>query len=403
MLFPRDLAASVRECSATFPALLVTGPRQVGKSTLLETAAEPGRRVVTLDDPAARRLARDDPAFFFQTYRPPLLIDEIQYAPQLFPHIKMICDRERRNGLFWMTSSQQFDMMRGVSESLAGRVAVLDLLGLSSSEIARRPRMATFLERLLDPATPATTPPVSPAECFRRILRGSYPALWANPRLDATRFFGSYVRTYLERDIRRIVAVEKESEFLSFLRVAAARTGQMLNYTDLARDAGVSPNTAKAWLSVLRTSGLVYLLHPYSRNLTVRAVKTPKLYFTDTGLACHLVGWTSPKTLMDGAFAGAILETHVVSEILKSFLHLGREAPLWFFRDRDGREIDLVLEAGDRLHPVEIKKKATPPPSDCAAFAAISPDRRGTGAVVCFSETRVPLSRDIRVFNVSDL
>lgn len=402
MLFPRDLAATVRECSDTFPALLVTGPRQVGKSTLLESAAEGGRRVVTLDDPAVRRLARDDPAFFFQTYRPPLLIDEIQYAPQLFPHVKMICDRERRNGLFWMTGSQQFDMMRNVSESLAGRVAVLDLLGLSSSEIARRPRDGTFLDRLLL-STPPGRSPEAPSDCFRRILRGSYPALWANPRLDPVRFFDSYIRTYLERDIRPLVALEKESEFLAFLRVAAARTGQMVNFTDLARDAGVSPNTAKGWLSVLQASGLVRLLRPYSRNLSSRAVKTPKLYFTDTGLACRLVGWTSPKTLMDGAFAGAILETHVVVEILKSFLHLGREAPVWFFRDRDGREIDLLLESDDLLHPVEIKKKATPTPADCAAFAAIPPGRRGTGAVICFSDSRTPLSRDVRVFNVADI
>lgn len=402
MFFERDLAAVVRECSETFPALLVTGPRQVGKSTLLASAAGPERTVVTLDDPETRRLAKTDPAFFFQTYRPPLLIDEIQYAPELFPFVKMACDRERRNGLFWMTGSQQFDMMRNVSESLAGRVAVLDLLGLSSAETARRPRRGSFLDLLLSGAPPGNAP-AEAAAYFRRILRGSFPALWANPRLDATRFFDSYVRTYLERDVRQIVSLEKESAFLSFLRAAAARTAQIVNLADLARDVGVSPNTAKAWLSVLETSGLVFLLRPYSRNLAKRAVKTPKLYFTDTGLACRLTGWTSPGALLNGAYAGAIFETAAVVEILKSFRDLGRAAPLWFFRTHDGKEIDLLVEADNRLHPVEIKKKAAPSAGDCAAFAAIPAGLRGTGAVVCFSETRVPVSRDIRVFNPADI
>lgn len=402
MYYERNLSSTVRECSETFPALLVTGPRQVGKSTLLESVASPDRRVVTLDDPSVRRLARDDPAFFFQTYRPPLLIDEIQYAPGLFPFVKMICDREKRPGLFWMTGSQQFDMMRNVSESLAGRVAILDLLGLSCSEIERRPRAGSFLDNLLSDVPP-DVPPATAAPWFRRILRGAYPALWANPRLDAARFHSSYVRTYLERDVRQIVAVEKESSFLLFLRLVAARTGQTLNMADLARDAGIAPNTAKAWLSVLETSGLVFLLRPYSRNLAKRIVKTPKLYFTDTGLACHLAGWTSPRALLDGAFAGAILETSVVVEILKSFRDFGRDAPLFFYRDRDGREIDLVIEADQRLHPVEIKLKATPSLSDCAAFSVIPPELRGRGGVICFSETRSPLSRDIRVLNVADI
>lgn len=402
MFYKRDLETVVHECSTTFPALLVTGPRQVGKSTLLESCAGPDRRIVTLDDPETRRLAREDPAFFFQTYRPPLLIDEIQYAPGLFPFVKMVCDREKRPGLFWMTGSQQFDMMRNVSESLAGRVAVLDLLGLSSAEIDGRPRTGSFLDRLLAD-TPPAIPPATAAACFKRILRGSYPALWANPRMDPARFHASYVRTYLERDVRQIVAVEKESAFLLFLRLCAARTGQTLNMANLARDAGVAPNTAKAWLSVLETSGLVHLLRPYSRNLSNRIAKTPKLYFTDTGLACHLAGWTSPEALRNGTYAGAILETAVVAEVLKSFRDLGRPAPLWYYRDHDGREIDLVLEADQKLHPVEIKMKSSPSPSDCASFSVIPQDRRGRGAVICFTETRVPLSRDIRLLNVADI
>lgn len=197
--------------------------------------------------------------------------------------------------------------------------------------------------------------------------------------------------------------MEKESAFLLFLRLCAARTGQSLNMANLARDAGVAPNTAKAWLSVLETSGLVHLLRPYSRNLPNRIAKTPKLYFTDTGLACHLAGWTSPEALRNGTYAGAILETAVVAEVLKSFRDLGRPAPLWYYRDHDGREIDLVLEADQKLHPVEIKMKSSPSPSDCTSFSVIPPDRRGRGAVICFTETRVPLSRDIRLLNVADI
>lgn len=399
MYIARTLMAALERASATFPAVLVTGPRQVGKTTLLEHAAEQGRRYVSLDSPTIRSLARNDPELFFQTYSPPLLIDEVQYAPGLFPFIKMIADRQKKNGLFWMTGSQQFQLMKHVSESLAGRVAILDLLGLSQAEKAGRPDTPPFHPE--NTAAPSAPPPTLRG-VYALIQKGSYPALYADPKLDGETFYSSYIRTYLERDVHDLLNVSNEATFVNFMRAVAARTGQLLNYADLSRDLGVSQNTVKAWLSVLQTSGIVYLLQPYAKNLTSRLIKSPKLYFLDTGLCCYLTGWNTPETLEAGAMSGALLETYVVSEIIKSYWHNGMRPWLSFYRDKNACEIDLLIEKNGVLHPIEIKKTAAPRGTDIRHFAALKNHglSTGHGAVICFVPQRLPMNRDVDMIPV---
>lgn len=404
MYYSRTLEKILLETSASFPAVLVTGPRQVGKSTLLEHCADGERHVVSLDHPAVRALARTDPELFFQAHPPPILIDEVQYAPELFPFIKILSDRAKKPGLFWMTGSQQFSMMKNVSESLAGRVAILDLLGLSRSELSGRANAGSFLDALrASPRRHAN--PVTLKELYRTILRGSFPALYERTAMKTGVFYSSYVKTYLERDIRSVLNLTQESAFLRFLTVVAARTAQTVNYSDMSRDLGLAPNTVRSWLSILESSRLIYLLRPYHANFTSRAVKTPKLYFTDTGLCAHLTGWTTPETIESGAMNGALLETFVVMEIVKSFWHRGLEAPVYFYRDKEKREIDMLVEADGLLHPVEVKKTAKPTPFDIRHFALLDAARlkRGIGAVVCLTTERAPLARDVKVMNIGDI
>ena len=315
MYLTRTLEAFIKTSARQFPVLLVTGPRQVGKTTLLRQLSRKDRAYVTLDDPLVLRLAREDPALFFQRFPPPVFIDEIQYAPGLLPYIKMEADRDRTAGRFWLTGSQHFHLMKGVSESLAGRVGIIQLLGLSRVELERRgPDGGPFLP------TPEKIRQLSRqgggltlAELYRLIWRGAYPGLVLDERADRDLFYSSYVQTYLQRDVRDLARVGDETAFLRFLRGAAARTGQLLNLVDLARDADVAPNTAKNWLSILQASGIVYLLEPFHSNITKRLVKTPKLYFLDTGLAAYLTEWSSPETLEAGATSGPILESWLFS------------------------------------------------------------------------------------------
>lgn len=405
----RAIEDRIREISTQFVVLLVTGPRQVGKTTLLRhlAASESGggeRHYVTLDDPALRMLAREDPALFLQRFPPPVLIDEVQYAPELLPHVKMHVDERGKPGDFWLTGSQHFQAMQGITESLAGRVAILDLLGFSAREAdGREARLPPFLptpERLEARAGSAAS--LDLHAVFEKIWRGSFPALIAGPVHERDLFFASYVQTYLQRDVRDLAQVGDESTFLRFLRACAARTGQLLNLSDLARDVDIGVSTARRWLEILEGTRQVYLLRPWHDNLTKRLVKAPKLYFLDTGLAAHLTEWSSARALAAGAMAGAIFETHVVAEILKSAWHRVERPSLWFYRDRDGREIDLVIERDGRLHPIEIKLGATPKKSWNRAFRVLEKrDReRGHGAVVCLYPTPIPLDEQTTVVPV---
>lgn len=397
MYLPRTLETFALSASRHFPVMLVTGARQVGKTTLLRHIRAPERAYVSLDDPMLLDLARRDPALFFQRFRPPLLIDEIQYAPELLPYIKMESDAARTPGLFWLTGSQQFHTMKGVSESLAGRVAVVQLLGLSRREAdGRGAGVQPFLPvpDSLAAAGSASKESLELPELYRAIWRGSYPAIAANSDMDRDLFYLSYVQTYLQRDVRDLARVGDETAFLRFLRVAAARTAQLMNLTDLARDADISVNTAKSWLSILRASGVVHLLEPYSVNLSKRLVKTPKLYFLDTGLCSYLTGWSSPETLEAGAMSGAILETWVVSELLKSYLHNGKHPPFFYYRDRDRREIDLLIVQDEVAYPLEVKKTASPGPGDVSAFGTLHrlDIAAGPGGLICLAKEVVPLT-----------
>jgi len=399
MYISRSLSKLIHESTATFPVVLVTGARQVGKTTVFERSMEPERTYVTLDDPQTKALAKSDPPLFLQAFKPPLLIDEVQYAPELFPHIKIAVDRARRKGMFWLTGSQPFQLMKDVSESLAGRVAVLELAGLSQSEKFGRSDYPFLPDDIcLEPR-----PVHDLYSLYEAILRGSFPELHANPSVNRTIFHSSYLKTYIERDIRQLVQISDESRFLTFVRTAAARTGQLLNFNDMARDVGVSANTVKSWISVLETSGLIYLLPPYHSNIAKRALKTPKLYFTDTGLCSFLCGWETVETLAHGAMSGAMLETYVVSEIVKSYRHNGLSLNLFFYRDRDNREIDLVIERNGTLYPIEIKKSASPKADDAKHFNILSRFGKpvGTGAVVCLHEKFLPLSQNALIVPVS--
>lgn len=409
-MYSRTLEKTIHQISESFPVLLVTGPRQVGKTTLLELCggdyATSGRRYVSLDDLEARSLAQLDPALFLQTWPPPLIIDEIQYAPQLFSAIKVIVDRQKRNGMFWLTGSQKFPLMRGITESLAGRVAIVDLLGLSQHELAGRSASSLpFVPTAGWIAGSRETAPVALMDLYRTIWLGSYPRVHEHGPAVRDLFYRSYIQTYIQRDVQDVLKVSDQMAFHRFLVAAAARTGQLLNYASLARDTGVDNKTAKAWLSVLEASGLVFLLPPYYSNLTKRLVKTPKLYFLDTGLAAYLTRWPDTASLEAGSLSGAILETWVVSEIIKSYWHNGLECNLYFYRDTDQREIDLLIESGDMLYPVEIKKTASPSRSAHTGFCVLEKLGRaiGPGAVVCLVERDIPLSSSVTAIPVGYL
>lgn len=375
-----------------YPALLITGPRQVGKTTMLQKLIElegRNRHYVSLDDLTIRALAKSDPAMFFQLHKPPVFIDEVQYAPELFTYIKISVDQNHRPGDYWMTGSQLFKLMQGVQESLAGRVALLHLLPLSQQEIYSGQAGAFRLDFETLQQKQATAPP-SPTtpQIFERIFAGGMPAFVSKKYDDRNFFYSAYLSTYLERDVRDLSGSIDSLKFLNFITATAARTSQMLNYKGIADDCDIDQATAKSWLRILETLGIVFYLHPYSNNVLKRTIKTPKLYFYDTGLVCYLTRWSSAETVMNGAMNGALLENYVISEIQKSYQNTGKEAYLYYYRDKDGKEIDLLMEGDGQLCPVEIKKSATPEKRMIGSFSVIekSPLKRGTGAIICTAE-----------------
>ena len=382
----RNLEAVVMQVTKEFPAVFVTGPRQVGKTTMLKKLMEgTDRKYVSLDDLNERSLAKNDPELFLQAHKPPVLIDEVQYAPELFPYIKIYADSHHEPGAFWLTGSQVFQMMKGVQESLAGRVAVLSMTSLAQAELSGA-SMTPFevdLEALTE--REKLRIPADMQGIFERIYRGSMPAIVSGRNTNSQIFYSSYLSTYIERDVRLLSDAIDSLKFLRFMTAAAARCSRMLNVAEIAQDADINQKQAKDWLQILETLGIIFYLHPYSNNLLKRLVKTPKLYFYDTGLVCHLTRWSSPEVLENGAMNGAVLENYVVSEIAKTWLNSGKEPYMYYYRDKDAKEIDIVLEHDGILNPIEIKKTSNPGTELTRVFSLLDKASvpRGKGAVVC--------------------
>lgn len=395
MYIKRQIEDTIINASKNYPAVLLTGPRQTGKSTLLKHLSEETRTYVTLDDPQIRYSAMNSPELFFQRFQPPLLIDEIQYAPQLFPYIKMICDEKQENGLFWMTGSQVFEMMRNVQESLAGRVSLLKLYGFSQAEKEGRAALPFPPERERMAELSLSKSRGHNSDIFHSIWKGSMPRVYTQPEMDVEFYYSSYMQTYLERDIRSIANLRNEGSFVKFVQLIAARTAQELNLASLSREIEVDAKTCRSWLDILLATGLVIELPAYSGNLSDRLIKRPKIYFMDTGLACYLTGWQDPKALEAGSFAGAIFETWVIAEILKSWWFNGKLPRFNYYRDKKQCEIDLIIQKNQKIYPFEIKKSS----SASHIFRNFSEIRNleqklGFGGVISLSPNLLPVDEN---------
>ena len=402
MYYTRTLESHILKASKQFPALLLTGPRQIGKTTLLKHLCEDERTYVSLDDLSIRDLANNDPVLFLQRFKPPLLIDEIQYAPDLLPYIKIEADRTRKNGAFWLTGSQQFHLMKGITESLAGRVAIINLFGFSRAEKYRKASSRPFLP---EKSYQNQNKTIDIDTLFKDIWLGFFPALCAGTVTDSNLFYSSYIQTYIERDIRDLSQVGDSRAFLRFIRVCAGRTAQLLNMSDIARDTDISVTTAKKWLGVLESSFQVFIVPSYHSNLTKRLVKAPKLYFFDTGLCAHLTGWTSPETLMSGSMSGAIFENYVLLEILKSWYYQLKTLNIYYYRDKDKKEIDFLIEQNNMLYPIEVKLGATPKQEWLRQFSVLKKLKKkiGPGVVISFAGNPLPLSESVWAINAGDI
>ena len=395
MYIKRHIEETVLRRAKMKGAVVVTGARQVGKTTLIENL-KPEIPKVTFDDLPTRQRAINSPSIFFNITPPPIFVDEVQYAPQIFHYIKILLDSSHNKGDFFLTGSQSFELMKNVTESLAGRAGILELLGLSLREINGlswdKPFIPTF-EYLKERSADKTVLRIP--EIWKIIHRGCLPELALNADFDWADFYADYIKTYIERDVRGLTQVADEDSFYKFMTVCAAMSGQLLNLSSLANDVGISVPTAKRWLSVLKTSGIVFLLKPYSNNAIKRAVKTPKLHFLDIGLASYLTRWMSAENLSIGANNGSFFESFVVSEILKSYTNAGKEADLYFLRDGNRKEIDLLIHENNTLYPIEIKTKAEPDEKDIRSFDMLNNVRGvnvGSGGIICLANDLLQLN-----------
>lgn len=404
----RAMEATFKRMAQEFSVVLLTGPRQVGKTTMLKRLAEAegvNREYVTLDDITEREMAKNDPKLFLQLHKPPVFIDEVQYAPELFPYIKIYVDEHQQAGDFWLTGSQIFKLMDGVQESLAGRVCLLHMSPLSQAEACgctSEPFTVDF-ERLL--MRSKAVAPASIQEVFERIWRGGMPAIVSGVKKEQAAVYSSYISTYIDRDVKEIADRVDSFKFLNFVTVVAALTSQMMNYKTIADAVEISVPTVKNWLNILERLGIIFYLHPYSNNLLKRMVTKPKLYFYDSGLVAYLTKWTDSETLMNGAMSGAILENFVVSEIVKSYQNAGLEPFIYYYRDKDNKEIDIVLERNGTLYPLEVKKTMMPDKRWTNVFGVLDKTslKRGTGGILCLSDKFTAFDRDNLIIPVWEI
>ena len=394
----RTIEESIRQVSEDYSCLLVIGPRQVGKTTVLEHLMEgTARKKVTLDDEENRRLAKTDPALFLELHPAPVLIDEVQYAPELFSYIKIRIDNGAAPGSYWLTGSQAFHMMDLAKESLAGRTAIIHMSALSQTEMygdGSTEPLSITIESLNSRKNHLSVCTV--LEMYERIWKGGMPGHRSGKYKDRDVFYSSYIQTYINRDVSDMIPGVDKLMFADFIRAAACRVGQMLNAHDIAQDVGVSDDTAKRWLQVLEKSEVIFYLRPYSNNLLKRTVKTPKMYFFDTGLVAYLTRYSSPEILMNGALNGAVLENYTVAEIRKTWTNCAKEALFHYYRDKDTNEIDMVIETDGELHPLEIKKTINPGTELASAFKILDKGAipRGSGAILCLREELSAINRD---------
>ena len=406
----RSVENKLEQLSKSFPVIMITGSRQVGKTTLLNNLQKQSKseiNYVSLDNLSVRALAKEEPELFLERYKAPLIIDEFQYAPDLLSYIKIIVDEKKQEhlenekvqsmGLYYLTGSQVFHTMKSVSESLAGRVGILELYPLSNREIENK-NEDFFLPIYESLENKEKTKRLDVDKVYEKILKGSYPELYSNPNIEPRDFFESYIKTYIERDIRELINVKDETKFLKFIESVAVRTGQELNINDISNSIEINNMTAQNWLSILVSTGLVYLLQPYSNNNISRIVKRPKLYFMDTGLACYLAGYMDSITLEKSAFNGAIFEIYVITEIIKSFANAGLDSRkyLYYYRDNNGKEIDLLIIYNNTVYPLEIKKSFNPGKQAIKNFDVVNNFglEIGNGGVICLAKDLFPLDKN---------